>query len=98
MATERELVGIDEEIRKLEEKKQALRERWREEIAADLDAAGAAARGAARRGDRGNRGPSQRGRTGRALEQKRRELPPWKESKSKGESGARAAAEPPGSA
>jgi hypothetical protein len=42
MATERELAGIDEEIRKLEEKKQALRERWRGEIAADLDAAGAA--------------------------------------------------------
>ena len=42
MATEREIVGIDEEIRKLEEKKEALREKWREEIAADLDAAGAA--------------------------------------------------------
>jgi hypothetical protein len=42
MATERELAGIDEEIRKLEEKKEALHERWREEIAADLDAAGAA--------------------------------------------------------
>jgi len=42
VSTERDLVGIDEEIRKLEEKKQALRERWREEIAADLDAAGAA--------------------------------------------------------
>jgi hypothetical protein len=42
MATERELIGIDEEIRKLEEKKQVLRERWREEIAAELDAAGAA--------------------------------------------------------
>jgi len=43
MATERELAGIDEEIGKLEEKKEALRKRWREEIAADLDAAGAAA-------------------------------------------------------
>ena len=30
MATEREIVGIDEEIRKLEEKKEALREKWRE--------------------------------------------------------------------
>lgn len=42
MATERDIVGIDEEIRKLEEKKEALRAQWREEIAAELDAAGAA--------------------------------------------------------